>query len=356
LKLKNAFMLFLFAVIVFPLHAQDLPKQKILFVGYAGERQGDIYVVDEDGKNLHNLTNSNFDDMSASWSPDGQHILFLSNRDYKGEDWFHGYAMYVMDENGKNVRQLVDHITYGVMPFWSPNGEFISFMQNEDKLKGYNDRDCKINIVKPDGTEREAVFGLSYCDDFGVSKGAQWSPDGEDLLMSTSGSLMVINVARKDARTEMVGKPFRYNPRWSGDGKKITYLQAPDDNNYDVFIVNADGSDEKQLTFKPTLDLGPQFAFSDSTIVFGSGSPHSLDLYALSLKDETVQQLTNTSGDKYAWKVSPNSSQIIYVMCSTNGKCGIRILDLKTLVDDSFMDETFYGVGGFSWQPLNGLS
>lgn len=353
MKLKNAFTLFLFVVMIWPLRAQDLPKQKILFVGYAGEREGDIYVVDGDGQNLHNLTNSNFDDVSASWSPDGKQILFLSNRDYKGEDWYHGYAMYVMDASGKNVRRIVDHVTFGVMPFWSPNGEFISFMENEDKLKGYNDRDCKVNIIKPDGTEREAVFGLSYCDDLGVSKGAQWSPDGADLLMSTSGRLMVINVSRKEARTEMVGKPPRYEPRWSADGKKITYIKTLDDNNYDIFIANADGSDEKQITFKSVADLGPQFAFSDSIIVFGSGSSNSRELYGFSLKDETVQQLTDISGDKYAWTVSPDSSQIIYVMGSTDGKYGIRILDLKTLVDQSFIDDTFYSVGGFSWQPVN---
>ena len=58
----------------------------------------EIYVMDTDGGNLRNLTNTPGDDEYPSWSPDGKQIVFTADR--SGKDW--NRQIYVMDADGGN--------------------------------------------------------------------------------------------------------------------------------------------------------------------------------------------------------------------------------------------------------------
>ena len=58
----------------------------------------EIYVMDNDGDNLRNLTNNPADDRDPSWSPDGKRIAFTADRNDR--DW--NRQIYVMDADGGN--------------------------------------------------------------------------------------------------------------------------------------------------------------------------------------------------------------------------------------------------------------
>ena len=79
-----------------------------MWIGSNGK--DDIFVIDADGSNLVILTNNYLaNDGSPSWSPDGNLIAFVSDRD--GE-----YAMYIMNADGSNVQRISE----GSDPAWSP--------------------------------------------------------------------------------------------------------------------------------------------------------------------------------------------------------------------------------------------
>ena len=93
----------------------------------------EISVMDSDGSNVQRLTHTpvrdaslSFNDNSApEWSPDGQKIVFDSNRDGILE-------IYVMDADGSNVQRLTHNDEIDSRPAWSPDGQRIVFNSRRD--------------------------------------------------------------------------------------------------------------------------------------------------------------------------------------------------------------------------------
>ena len=67
--------------------------------------------MDADGGNRRNLTNDPFSDREPSWSPDGKHIAFVSNRDGN-------FEIYVMDADGGNQHNLTNNPHDDTDPAW----------------------------------------------------------------------------------------------------------------------------------------------------------------------------------------------------------------------------------------------
>ena len=86
-------------------------------IAFASNREGnfEIYVMDTDGQNPRQLTNSPADEWSPSWSPDGERIVFSSSR---GAFWWET-DIYVMDADGGNPQKLTNTKVED-SPSWSP--------------------------------------------------------------------------------------------------------------------------------------------------------------------------------------------------------------------------------------------
>ena len=87
--------------------------------------------------------------------------------------------------------------------------------------------------------------------------GASWSPDGKKIAFHSdrdgNGEIYVMNADGSEQRNLTKNAANDSSPSWSPDGKK-TAFESMKDENYEIHIMNADGSEQKNLTNSPASD------------------------------------------------------------------------------------------------------
>jgi TolB protein len=112
-------------ILTFPDYSPD--GSHIIFSGrLPGDATPDIFEVNADGTGLHRLTTNPAADRYPVWSPDGSSIAFVSNRSGQFQVW-------VMDADGSNPHQLTtDNTIKDQVPDWSPDGTRIAYQAAGD--------------------------------------------------------------------------------------------------------------------------------------------------------------------------------------------------------------------------------
>ncbi|MDE0503839.1 MAG: hypothetical protein OXI86_07145, partial [Candidatus Poribacteria bacterium] len=103
-------------------------RTKIAFTSVR-DGNGEIYVMDGDGRNKRRVTVHPSVDRYPAWSPDGAKIAFVSNRNNVNKDH---RQIWVIDADGKNPIRLTDGLV-DYHPDWSPDGTKIVY---DDALAG----------------------------------------------------------------------------------------------------------------------------------------------------------------------------------------------------------------------------
>jgi TolB protein len=101
-------------------------SQRLLYGEYAGGTVG-LRVIGADGSQPGKLTDNTFGNTWASWSPDGQHIAFVSSREGTRMDMARG-DIYVMKADGSGATNLTRHPAEDNYPAWSHDGKTLYFV------------------------------------------------------------------------------------------------------------------------------------------------------------------------------------------------------------------------------------
>ena len=115
-------------------------------------------------------------------------------------------------------------------------------------------------------------------------------------------------------------------PTWSPDGAQIVFISPclgrgeffdNTYNNSSLYIMNADGSDQRMLTTVPGSDYDPDWSPDGKRIAFTSLRDGKKDIYVLTLETGAIERLTTVEGDiqensQPSW--SPFGNQIVYTV------------------------------------------
>ena len=223
-------------------------------IAFASDRDGDleIYMINADGTSLVRLTESKGFDVPWSWSPDGRKLAFVSDRSGS-------HNIYVMPVDGSEPIIQLTHDSEGAgTPSWSPDGRRIAF-------SSWRDGDGEIYVMDPDGTNIVQLTN-SDADEYAPS----WSPDGQKItfalqpesIFDRDSEVFVMDANGNNTRQLTDNDIFDYFPVWSPDGDTIVFTSISATNswvkdntdtvyqrrNTNIYSMNADGSDIRQLT------------------------------------------------------------------------------------------------------------
>ena len=206
----------------------------------------DIYAInvadalqDTQGSFLRRLTRHPANDFDPVWSPDGTHIAFVSERDYNQEIYVMNVADALEDTDENALRRLTDNQANDHSPTWSPDGAHVAFASDRDG-------DEEIYVVNADGG------GLQRLTDNDARDTApDWSADGSQIAFESNRDgrrqIYVMQADGSHQRRLTNSDASDYSPAWSPDGTQIAFHSSRD-GGWKIFVMNRDGSDPRRLT------------------------------------------------------------------------------------------------------------
>ena len=292
-------------------------KQVAISLNVDEDKKSEIYLINIENGAQTNLTKKLGSVDAFAWSPDGKQIALVAEQDVIVLDASRALStnnIYIMNADDTQVRRLtIDNTTsqYSKLS-WSPDGKKLAFgMKSELSSGGFFS--VGIHLMSISDGKLTALTRPS-----GIVAGDPiWSLDGRHILYDAGTASNNLNVMNADGTDQIAlttnALSWLEDASWSPDGKKIVFsalqFQAPCSKCSYIYVVNADGTNLIDLS-KGSLshDTEPSWSPDGKYIVFASKQNSSEShLYIMGADGADQKRLTNGPGEEDApiWLPSP---------------------------------------------------
>ncbi len=314
-------------------------------------------------KHLKNMKQLTFggENAEAYFSADGKQLIFQSTRDGRGCD-----QIYTMNVDGSNVKMISNGDGRTTCSYFYPGAKRILYSSTHlgdkqcpprpDFSKGYVWAvypSFDIFTAKPDGSDLKQLTNTS-----GYDAETTIRLDGKKLVFTSmrSGDLDIysMDVDGKNVRRLTNELGYDGGPFWSYDGKQIVYRahhpktdqQKADytdllkqnlirPTTLEIWVMNADGSNKRQVTSNGKANFGPYFFPDGKRIIFSSNMDdprggRNFDLYKINTDGSGLERITfNEAFDGFPM-FSPDGKKLVFASnrnAKTQGETNVFIAD-----------------------------
>ncbi len=221
-----------------------------------------LVIMDVDGRNSVRLTSQTLSDHEdPSWSPDGRRIAYVSKADG-------GEVIHIMDTDGTNDRPLTPSGQRAIHPSWSSDNQTIIYCTDDD-----------LHPPKKNAAE-----------------------------------IYAIDLQTKAIHMLIAGGINTY-PNYSPDGRRIAFRKMVGETNSEVFVADADGSHEINLTNNPAFDGWPAWSPDERRITFASNREGNHKIYVMNADGSAVRLIADTQGRGTAPQWTKDGKRIFFTVC-----------------------------------------
>ncbi len=267
---------------------------------------------------------------SPQWSPDGSSIVFESTRDGKS-------SIYTIAPDGTDLKKITDTIySYG-QPAWSPDGKHLVYYGSNHPMQLFtNSRQGGEQKQLPTPSHDAYQPAWSVLDKIAFDSRALGQTPNDIAIMNTDGT--GFTKLTTDERYECS------SPQWSLDGKKILFTRSiairkpwkeitkeemkQKNKTGEIMIMNADGSDIRNLASNLIGEVAPFWSNDGNTIYFITKQDTTPALYSMTMDKNKPELLLTLSGVIYSASISPDGKVITYA-AEREKKHAVYVQDVK---------------------------
>jgi Tol biopolymer transport system component len=277
------------------------------------------------------------------FSPDGKTIIFQAEEKGSGNPF---YQIFTMDLGTKKFRRVSPGVGKTTCSYFSPDGRKIIFasthldpdakkhyepeykLRAEERASGKRRRyvwdfDSHFDIFEgnPDGTGLKRLTSTK-----GYDAEGSYSPDGKQIVFCSNRSgkdnyeLYIMDADGKNVR-KLTNAPGCYNggPFFSPDGKRVIFRADRDKPHHlQLYVIGADGKNERQLTKDLNwVQWGPYW-YTDSKHIIYAAANHAVpgrpnyDLYWMDIDTGKKVRITHAPGADVLPVFSPDGKKIMW--------------------------------------------
>ena len=262
------------------------------------------------------VTKDKSEDICPDVSPDGDRVAFCR----RAPEWGANYDIWVVDARlQREPQRITDHDSDDLRPVWAPSGESVLFDSHRASTR---------TIFEKSASGRGGVLMITH------DEKAGGKTNDSDVTVSADGKIAYVAVSSKgydveetlegiypskaevvvvDGSGRELSRVNGIHPRWAPDGTKLVFASNMGRTvgqkirgivNRDIWVMNADGSSLRQLTWHSGDDVEPCFSPDGQSIAFVSNRAHSggndevYDLWAINADGTGLSQLISSDAQE----------------------------------------------------------
>ena len=254
-------------------------------IAYVSTKSGnkEVWAMDYDGANQHQLTHLKSVALTPRWSPDATRIAFTCFVPYRGVT---SPQICLFSTASSRLISFPRFRGTNSSPAWSPDGAQLAFMSSQNG-------DSEIYVTDSDGSHLQRITFAA-----GVSTSPVWNPKtGKQIVfVSDRAGDPVLYLANSDGtnvqRLDMPDMGYVVDPAWSPNGQLLAFSWRRPSGNFDIYVMDIVSRQLVELTRDEGRNERPSWAPDGRHLVFESTRTGRRHIWTMLADGSKPKQLT----------------------------------------------------------------